>query len=522
MRRRPTALLLALALVAVVAGVAADGDRALAADRPPVTVRVTLLEIEDLGDDLDDASDADFYGQVVIGATSHENEDTPASEAAEGEEHVYPNWEFSAEVDQALGSVPVRIVVRDEDGLFNGADDLAWVAPNDGVVDLDVKLRPCAISGDVTGACATQLTTSDADRLVFRVDVLRPPASPGLRVQCLHSPLWPQPGDPVTVTATAVDGDGRIRDFSVPGDRVDQVGIDVGGAPAALTASGTSATATFVAGGTSLSYECWATHDGGRLEASTWPRTVRVGPEAGRAVPVVYTGPTASRIDVVVFADAGFDPTAIGGETFVQHTQRLLGQSLFGVMNDQRTDDAGNPLGAPDVANDYVLSHQGWFNVWLGQSGGADISRDDGDCELTPPRDWDEYAFADAGVVLHSDLLRDCADMDERFSGVDRADWRTLLHELGHTPFGLSDEYPLDDGYWQDDFLPNVYDDYDDCIGDAPAGSPCRSFQDDDDDTWFTSDPASDDLMVDRGQVRFLDRRRFDHLLLTQCPKAGC
>ena len=44
-----------------------------------------------------------------------------------------------------------------------------------------------------------------------------------------------------------------------------------------------------------------------------------------------------------------------------------------------------------------------------------------------------------------------------------------MVHETGHSPFGLLDEYCCDGGYWQADDLPNVYGSLAECIADIPS-----------------------------------------------------
>ena len=39
----------------------------------------------------------------------------------------------------------------------------------------------------------------------FKAEVFEPPAAPGVLVRCTHRPIWPQPGDTVTITAESLD-----------------------------------------------------------------------------------------------------------------------------------------------------------------------------------------------------------------------------------------------------------------------------------------------------------------------------
>ena len=111
------------------------------------------------------------------------------------------------------------IRIGEFDTLFTFGDDACDVSFNDGTdLDLVVALIPCSVTGDVSGACATSIFTGgsgggqgDAD-LNFRVEVDPPAAVPGLTVRCTHSPLWPQPGDNVTITVESLDGTVQVGD----------------------------------------------------------------------------------------------------------------------------------------------------------------------------------------------------------------------------------------------------------------------------------------------------------------------
>ena len=104
----------------------------------------------------------------------------------------------------------------------------------------------------------------------------------------------------------------------------------------------------------------------------------------------------------------------------------------------------------------------------------------------------------------------------------------TVLHETGHQPFGLMDEYCCDGGYWESPTRPNMYTSLANCEADAPnVGSPasdCRQLTrggitiD-----WWTSDPTSDDLMEDSGNhtPQALDLRRINWMF-SRCDLRLC
>src|SRR5262249_807880 len=129
--------------------------------------------------------------------------------------NINPNWTFEKSVDFTKGSIPVQISINDEDDTLRLSDDNADISPGDGDVndDMTLALGPCGITGDVTKDCGSQIVTEgngngDANaRIVFKIEVIGAPVSaPGLRVRCLHSPLWPQPGQTVNIVAEALDG----------------------------------------------------------------------------------------------------------------------------------------------------------------------------------------------------------------------------------------------------------------------------------------------------------------------------
>jgi len=49
-------------------------------------------------------------------------------------------------------------------------------------------------------------TATDSAALRFRVDVKSPPSTAGANIRCLHTPIYPDPGDEVTIDAAFLDG----------------------------------------------------------------------------------------------------------------------------------------------------------------------------------------------------------------------------------------------------------------------------------------------------------------------------
>jgi len=492
---------------------AGPGPAAAAPTFPDVTVRVTVLEIEDLGNDLDSLSDADFY--TIVGFDDHQNpaqtqsnEDTPATDEVEGEQHIHPNWETTFTANPARGSVDVSLEVKDEDGLFNGDDDTADVIAG-GVVHAQVDLRPCRISIEgLDHTCGVPMTFAAGDKVVFKIDVLLPTSTPGLRVQCLQDPVWPMPGQVVTITATALDGAAN------PLAAVDRLDISYNGVGVASGGGAPTTSYSFVANSTEFWYECTAEDRGGSEQATTTPRMVRVGEQNELAAPIVYTGPSDRRIDIVLLADRDSYPS-------------FKDPALLADVHDVLLEMTANP---PEqrrgyFANEYVLSKQNAFNIWIARTvADADNVPTDDNCTLTAPENWDQYSFADAGWILHSDDFRDCARRSLKLFSSENDEPATSVHETGHSPFGLADEYCCDGGYWQDPVRPDVYSTMGACQADAPSvGVPignCRSLGAG--SMWFTSDPPADVMGGDRTTFNPLDRRRWDWLTTECTTKGGC
>jgi len=236
-------------------------------------------------------------------------------------------------------------------------------------------------------------------------------------------------------------------------------------------------------------------------------RQIRVGAPADEgAVPILITGPSDNRMDLVFIAD----------------------EDTYG-----KPDDPAFLKAVGDLVRDAIYrfsfynQFQNGINIWLAQQPGkADRESDDTPCVLTKPVDWDEnYAFAEAGVILHSDAFRDCAKAGLfTTQTTTRFPFRILRHESGHK-FGLSDEYCCNTSYFESSLYPNVYETLEACEADAPnlgrEPQDCRSWTRDADQVeWYSSEPAVNDLMNDSLIPNAADIRRiqyyFEDLMDTQ------
>ncbi len=324
-----------------------------------VTVRVTIERVR-AQDCLDDTlwwcDEADFYAVVNI---PDQEARTPSIES----DDIRPDWEISARVALSLVRVPLTIGIWDADGGVRGDDDHADIKDGPGRnLNLTVDLAPCAVGGDLTGACNVQLTSSGDDggddeaQVWFRIEVERPASATDLRLRCLHDPLWPQPGQAVTFTVDALDSALAPR-------TAEAIEVWLGGGAAAAHTCNVAGTCSHTAGpfaGT-LDYACLV-RDGGREVWSGW-RSVTVGMTGvGAAVPVLFTGPRRSRIDVVLVADrdnysGGTDPA------FLTAARDVIRGSFF--------------------AEELYLANQDELNFWLAQGTGDAEGFSGGSCSRT-------------------------------------------------------------------------------------------------------------------------------------------
>lgn len=480
---------------------------AFAAD---VTVRVTVERIRALDNFGTDVfpEDADFYAVITINGEEFDNKNTPSQDAHEDDNDITPNWEFSKSVDSAAGNVPVTIRVFDEDGFLRGDDDHADLDPGAGRdLELSVTIAPCGITGDTPGGCNTPLisggNTDDSAEVTFRIEVVEPVSAPGLRIRCTHTPLWPQPGDTIAILAEPLDGSLA----AIPVTDTVEIWVNSTAGPA-QTQNGVASSSLTVGpfAGPSFSYGCRITESGTTI-FSGW-RTVQIGnPASGRGVPVITTGPRASRIDIAIVADQDSyaNATAAGFLT-----------------------DAASVITGAYYGYDLFLTNQDKFNFWLA----LDQGDAEDDCDHSVPGNWDDdYGFIEAGAIIHTDSFRDCALLGDRIFSSEPGSLMTVLHETGHQPFGLADEYCCDGGYFQTDEAPNVYEEPSDCAADAPSlgrtAADCREFTEVVDwwfdSDWSVSDPPGNDLMEDSGSraPQAADARRIN-LIFSKCAAAGC
>ncbi len=407
------------------------------------------------------------------------------------------------------------------DGAFDSAtEDLTAVIPG-------ISLTPGEHSICVTAWSGNAMSNTECVDLVVEDDL------PDLLVRCTHSPVWPQPGDTVTVQIDAFDGidnSGNPRHGAPPAITVDTLEIWLDDPTMPAFTQTNAQTASFNAGmldeGT-FAYGCRLIDDAsGSQEAvfSGWRRASVGTPDifsSLRAIPLIYNRIFSEAVDIAFVADEDGYSSATDPD-FLNDVADAILNGFYG--------------------HGIYLRNQPRLNLWLARDmGNADRGDVFDDCDHDVPTGWGSaYAFVDAGAILHTDCMRDCA-FDRVFSvegplspnvpcpsgGLPNP---VLRHEAGHRPFGLADEYCCDGGYYQQDRFPNVYEEPEDCSADAPnlgrTGADCREFTEDDD--WYAidedfsiSDPASDDLMADNGTPQAADVRRMQWMF-DSCVEGGC
>jgi len=398
----------------------------------------------------------------------------------------------------------------------------------------EIPITAAVVEGERITALATHTDGTTSRFPNFTELAVAAPEIPAgeLNVRCMHSPLLPSAGEPVTIVAEALDA--NLNPVALP----DSIEVWTNGA---LAASSTAfsllehATAPLPQGASS--YGCRVT-EGTDTVFSGW-RSMWAGLATIPDVPVLYNGDPTNKVDIVFIADSNsysgpFDDDFLSDadraiRAYFNEPLFLANQSRFNfwIAGDQgsagRNYDASR---SEDGAGDDTCGN--------GVDDGGDGSTDEDDpqcspCFLNAPDAWDnDLAFADVGAIIHTTDFRDCARGGQRlFSAwTDYPLELVVRHETGHAPFGLADEYCCDTGYFQPNPEPNVYSTLIACETDArDVGrfpSACRQIAKGGNTvSWWTSDPASDDLMVDNGTPRALDERRINWKF-NECDQGRC
>ena len=208
-------------------------------------------------DDYEGGGNEDFYACVAINGVEQCNEDTPTRTRRRTTRTSPRTGRSNRNVDAAVGSIPIQVEIRDEDGFLRLDDDHADVTPSSGRnLNITLDLLTCTITGDATGSCDQTIITAgtqeNSAELRFRIEVGALPSAANLNGTCTHAPVWPQTTDTVTITAAALDGSlisktvDRDRDF-----------LNDKTTPNVSVTTAATATATLAPGsGTSFFYGC--------------------------------------------------------------------------------------------------------------------------------------------------------------------------------------------------------------------------------------------------------------------------
>jgi hypothetical protein len=308
-------------------------------------------------------------------------------------------------------------------------------------------------------------------------------SQPNLTVECSNSPLSPQAEQKVNIIASALSGTAQAE------LSVDSIEIFLNNnmtIPVATVRNNSTLDYTFGAPTDSplITYSCRAVDDGISV-FSGW-KTMRV---ETRAVPIGYNNKTNISLDILYVADkdsysGSADPNFLAD---VEKANQILNNETIFSIN------------------------KGKINFWIAQ----DVGDAKGECIVESPANWDSaYSFAEVGIVLHrDDSIRDCALLgsEELFTANMAVPARaniTLLHEIGHRPFGLADEYEGEGGYFITNPFPNIFALEQLCREDELSRErECRTIAGIERE-YFTSDTVPEDLMADNLKMQMLDERR--------------
>jgi hypothetical protein len=362
------------------------------------------------------------------------------------------------------------------------------------------------------------LPTQDSEAEIPAAPTGSTESKPTLQVQCIQTPVFPQANQSITVTARVVD------EWTAP-KVADSIEIEIrvmnsNRTEPVITSGNVNSSSRFnytigpFANLTTISYGCRGIDNSTSASVFSGWKTIVIGDfnevigsfNESRAVPVPSTGDSNSNLDILFIADnkAFSSPTdpdfLIDVETAIW---AYYNQSI-------------------------LLKHQNKTNFWIAQ----DMAQAKG-CDSIPPINWDsEYFSFEYAVILHrDDSLRDCTEPGTELSTANMAtvaqEGYIVLHELGHRPFGLADEY--DNGnpsaYINSYPYQNVFSTEQECDNvrinlpaeericrKIPYGTVTQNVTSNATSTneYFTTDTKPNDLMVDYKQFQELDVRRVE------------
>ena len=324
---------------------------------------------------------------------------------------------------------------------------------------------------------------------------------PQLQMQCIHTPVLPRPDQSITITARVVDESlAPSVAYSI------EIVIDTNRTELVIPSKSvnSSSTLNYTIGPftnlTAISYGCRGIDNSTSALLLTGMKRIVIGAfNESRAIPVLFTGNVSTNMDTLFIAD---------NKTFSSPTDPdflIDVERAIAVYHNQSI----------------LLKNQNKTNFWIAQ----DMGQVENNCGSIPPANWgSEYVSFEAAVILHrDDSIRDCTMPGKEISTANMAtlarEGHLLLHEIGHRPFGLADEYD-NPGFFISSYpYQNVFNNKQDCenyIQEIQLSDPlglertCRKIPYEDSLEYFTADSKPNDLMVDNKQFQGLDNRRIE------------
>lgn len=539
--RRSTSTMLGLTAAAVLAALVGRPAPPAAAQNGPEAI-VTIHKVWERGCYGEETflgcvggEDADFYTVTYVNGQKFE------TGAIHDEPSIAPDWRFKKPVPQdSFAAVDIELYDFDDD--LRGPNDSVDLTAGDGKtlalrVDIGNDPGACRITGNIPNneaRCGQKITVGGNDEeesagMEFSIEVNYPTKVGRRTVSCSHSPLWPQPGEAVTISAAARDVETgwsptavppmggfpvatrppyMVNFNQVPADKI-QIWIVADAANPTRTRAqectrpASACSAQVNPTGATFRYGCWV-EDNATVVGSGY-REVTIGvPDGATVVPVLFTKPKDRAIDIVLHPDGGNAGMAGSGGSLgigAATSAYPLGWLDPAFLTDVSTAVNGALL------EPVLLQYQDKVNIWVSNRTGApgwpptgNGSTPNSSIALTdgqPRESWAEVAG-----IMHRRQIPDTATppvlsdaRDAAGGGLFTVNARVaaapniMRHEMGHAAFGLADEYCCDGGYSPQPTESNVFNTLSDCRNDLPnlaalnaelkwpTPGPCRGIQ---------------------------------------------
>jgi hypothetical protein len=318
-----------------------------------------------------------------------------------------------------------------------------------------------------------------------------------LQMQCIHTPVFPQANQPITVIAKVVNELGAPNVV----DSIEIV-IDNNGTESIIPNKSikSSSRLNYTIGPfsslTTISYGCHGTDNSTSTSLFTGMKKIVIGGfnETNNVLPVLFTGNRSTNLDMLFIAD---------NKSFTSSTDPNFLTDVESAI-------------ALYYNQSILLKNQNKTNFWIAQ----DMGQVKDNCEPMPPTNWNsEYVSFEAAVILHrDDSIRDCTMPSTQLSTANMAtveqEGYLILHEIAHQTFGEADEYD-NPGFFISSYpYQNVFNTLQECeiyIQETLAfDKVCRKIPYRDSLEYFTADTKLNDVMVDNKEFQDLDERRIE------------